>query len=95
MRQLHETLFERHRGNPLLTTRQIGRMPSIPSSNAGATVLTDGTTFVCCAVFEDRRGLSHLWRGPARVNGLDGWEIDPQPTLSPDMDGHPEENLGH
>jgi predicted GH43/DUF377 family glycosyl hydrolase len=42
---------------------------------------------------EDRRGLSHLTaaRSP---NGVDGWVIDPQPTLPADPEHYPEELWG-
>jgi predicted GH43/DUF377 family glycosyl hydrolase len=91
MRQLHEPLFERHRANPLLTAAD---WPYTINTvfNAGATVLPDGTTLLLCRV-EDRRGHSHLCAARSR-NGVDGWQIDPQPTLLPDVQGHPEELWG-
>ncbi|HTS16602.1 MAG TPA: glycosidase [Verrucomicrobiae bacterium] len=91
MRQLHETLFERHRGNPLLTAND---WPYAINTvlNPGATLLPDGTTLLLCRV-EDRRGHSHLCAARSR-NGVDAWEIDAQPTLLPDVDGHPEELWG-
>ncbi|HVM60527.1 MAG TPA: glycosidase [Verrucomicrobiae bacterium] len=91
MRQLHETLFERHRGNPLLTAAD-WPYPINTVFNPGATRLGDGTTLLLCRV-EDRRGHSHLCAARSR-NGIDGWEIDPQPTLVPDVGGHPEEIWG-
>ena len=42
---------------------------------------------------EDRRGLSHLCAARS-VNGVDGWNIDPTPTLMPDPDEYPEELWG-
>jgi predicted GH43/DUF377 family glycosyl hydrolase len=60
--------------------------------NPGATILPDGTTLLLCRV-EDRRGLSHL--SVARsTNGVDGWQIDSQPTLPPDPVNFPEELWG-
>ena len=50
--------------------------------NAGATLLPDGSTLLLCRV-EDRRGLSHL-SAARSTNGVDGWKIDAEPTLSPD-----------
>jgi predicted GH43/DUF377 family glycosyl hydrolase len=91
MRPLHEVLFERHRGNPLLTAAD-WPYPINTVFNAGATVLPDGTTLLLCRV-EDRRGHSHLSAARSR-NGLDGWQIDPQPTLASDVEGHPEEIWG-
>ncbi|MBN1129507.1 MAG: hypothetical protein JXA71_11000 [Chitinispirillaceae bacterium] len=60
--------------------------------NPGATLLSDGTTLLLCRV-EDRRGHSHLCaaRSP---NGVDGWTIDPEPTLLPDPERFPEELWG-
>ena len=60
--------------------------------NPGATRLADGTTLLLCRV-EDRRGLSHLTAARSH-NGVDGWEIDPQPTLAPDPEHYPEEVWG-
>jgi len=91
MRQLHEALFERHRGNPLLTAAD-WPYPINTVFNAGATRLADGTTLLLCRV-EDRRGHSHLCAARSR-NGIDAWEIDPQPTLAPDVERHPEEIWG-
>jgi len=91
MRQLHEALFERHRGNPLLTAAD-WPYPINTVFNAGATRLLDGTTLLLCRV-EDRRGHSHLCAARSR-NGIDSWEIDPQPTLAPDTERHPEEIWG-
>jgi predicted GH43/DUF377 family glycosyl hydrolase len=60
--------------------------------NAGATLLPDGTTLLLCRV-EDRRGLSHLCAVRSR-NGVDGWQIDREPTLMPDAERYPEEIWG-
>jgi len=91
LRQLHEGLLERHRGNPLLTAAD-WPYPINTVFNAGATLLPDGTTLLLCRV-EDRRGHSHLCAARSH-NGIDTWEIDPQPTLVPDQEGHPEEIWG-
>jgi predicted GH43/DUF377 family glycosyl hydrolase len=90
MRPLHESLFERHRGNPLLTAAD-WPYPINTVFNAAATLLPDGQTLLLCRV-EDRRGHSHLSAARSR-NGMDGWVIDPQPTLLPDQN-HPEEIWG-
>ena len=42
---------------------------------------------------EDRRGLSHLCAARS-ANGVDGWQIDPTPTLMADPDQYPEELWG-
>ena len=47
---------------------------------------------IICRV-EDRRGLSHLCAARS-ANGVDGWKIDPAPTLMPDPDQYPEELWG-
>ena len=60
--------------------------------NPGATLLPDGTTLLLCRV-EDRRGLSHLCAARS-ANGVDDWQIDPQPTLLPDPEHYPEELWG-
>lgn len=91
MRELHEALLNRHRGNPLLTAAD-WPYPINTVFNAGATLLPDGTTLLLCRV-EDRRGHSHLCAARSR-NGIDGWEIDPQPTFVPDPEQHPEEIWG-
>jgi predicted GH43/DUF377 family glycosyl hydrolase len=46
---------------------------------------------VCRA--EDRRGHSHLCAARS-ANGVDDWQIDPQPTLMPDPEHFPEEAWG-
>lgn len=87
----HPTLFTRHPANPILTA---DRWPYPVNSvfNAGATLLADGSTLLLCRV-EDRRGLSHLCAARS-ANGVDGWKVDPQPTLFPDAENHPEEIWG-
>jgi len=55
-------------------------------------MLRDGTTLLLCRV-EDRRGLSHLCAARS-ANGIDGWKIDQEPTLSPDPERFPEELWG-
>ncbi len=84
-------LFRRHKLNPILTAAD---WPYQINSvfNAGATLLPDGTTLLLCRV-EDRRGHSHL--SVARsANGIDDWQIDPQPTMLAEPDKHPEELWG-
>jgi predicted GH43/DUF377 family glycosyl hydrolase len=86
----YETLFHRHPGNPILTGKD---WPYSMNSvfNAGATLLPDGSTLLLCRV-EDRRGLSHLCAARSS-NGVDGWQIDREPTLLPSPE-HPEEVWG-
>jgi predicted GH43/DUF377 family glycosyl hydrolase len=84
-------LFRRHAQNPILTAAQ-WPYPVNSVFNAGATLLQDGTTLLLCRV-EDRRGLSHLCAARS-ANGIDGWQIDARPTMTPDPDRHPEELWG-
>ena len=86
-----DALLHRHPANPILTSKDWPyRINSV--FNAGATLLADGSTLLLCRV-EDRRGLSHLSTARS-VNGVDGWDIDPTPTLMPDPNRYPEELWG-
>ncbi len=88
---LHPTLFHRHPDNPILSAEDWPyRCNTV--FNAGATLLDDGTTVLLCRV-EDRRGHSHLCVARSR-NGIDGWNIDAQPTLTPDPENYKEEYWG-
>jgi predicted GH43/DUF377 family glycosyl hydrolase len=87
----YEILFHRHSRNPILTAAD-WPYPVNSVFNAGATRLQDGTTLLLCRV-EDRRGHSHLCAARS-ANGIDGWQIDPQPTLLPDPANYPEEVWG-
>lgn len=91
MNNHHAELFRRHAPNPILT---VGDWPYPANSvfNPGAVLLPDGTTLLLCRV-EDRRGLSHL-SAARSANGVDGWRIDPRPTLQGDPENHPEELWG-
>jgi predicted GH43/DUF377 family glycosyl hydrolase len=86
-----EPLLQRHPSNPILTSKD---WPYAINSvfNAGATLLQDGATLLLCRV-EDRRGLSHFCAARS-ANGVDGWQIDPEPTLMPNPDEYPEELWG-
>jgi predicted GH43/DUF377 family glycosyl hydrolase len=91
LKNQHEVLLERYLHNPILKVSD-WPYPANSVFNPGATRLRDGTTLLLCRV-EDRRGHSHFCaaRSP---NGVDGWQIDPQPTLLPDPEHHPEELWG-
>lgn len=84
-------IIQRYRRNPILTASD---WPYTINSvfNAGATLLADGTTLLLCRV-EDLRGHSHLCAARSK-NGVDEWEVDPEPTLLPDPDNYPEEVWG-
>ncbi len=89
--QLHEVLFHRHPGNPILRPSDWPYAMNT-AFNPGATRLVDGSTLLLCRV-EDRRGISHLCAARSR-NGVDGWQIDPAPTLLSDPSRYPEELWG-
>ena len=91
MNHHHPELLHRHKLNPILTAAD-WPYPINSVFNAGATLLPDGTTLLLCRV-EDRRGLSHLCVARS-ANGIDEWQIDPQPTLFPDAEHYPEELWG-
>lgn len=91
MHNSYKVLFERHPKNPILSASD-WPYPAHSVFNAGVTMLEDGTTLLLCRV-EDRRGISHLTAARSK-NGVDGWEVDPQPTLMPSPDDHPEELWG-
>src|SRR5512142_2519253 len=86
-----EPLLHRHPSNPILSSKD-WPYPVNSVFNPGATLLSDGTTLLLCRV-EDRRGLSHLTAARS-ANGVDGWKVDPHPTLSPDPEHFPEELWG-
>ena len=91
MRNQHPELFRRHKRNPILTAAD-WPYPVNSVFNPGATLLPDGTTLLLCRV-EDRRGHSHLCVARS-ANGVDDWQIDPQPTLLADPEHFPEELWG-
>ena len=91
MNQQHPELFRRHKLNPILTAAD-WPYPAHTVFNPAATLLSDGTTLLLCRV-EDRRGLSHLCAARS-ANGVDNWQIDPQPTFLPDPEHYPEELWG-
>jgi len=85
------SLFRRHEKNPILA---VSDWPYVANAvfNPGVTQLPDGTTLLLCRV-EDLRGHSHLCVARSK-NGVDGWQIDPNPTLPSDPENHPEELWG-
>jgi predicted GH43/DUF377 family glycosyl hydrolase len=91
MNHLLPELFRRHKLNPILTATD-WPYPINSVFNAGATLLPDGTTLLLCRA-EDRRGHSHLTVARS-ANGVDGWEIDPKPTMPADPENYPEELWG-
>jgi predicted GH43/DUF377 family glycosyl hydrolase len=83
-------LFARYAGNPILSAADIPYRANTVF-NAGAAAI-DGETILLLRV-EDLRGISHLTvaRGD---DGRTGWRVDPEPTVMPDPDHHPEEVWG-
>ncbi|MBI5488871.1 MAG: glycosidase [Deltaproteobacteria bacterium] len=88
---VQDQLLVRHPANPILT-REAWPYPVNTVFNPGAVRLADGSTLLLCRV-EDLRGHSHLCAARSE-NGVDGWRIDPNPTLAPAVDTHPEEVWG-
>jgi len=91
MSNQHPKLLHRHKLNPILTAEN-WPYPVNSVFNPGAILLADGTTLLLCRV-EDRRGHSHLCAARS-ANGVDGWQIDPEPTLPADPEHFPEELWG-
>ena len=88
---LFPELFRRHKLNPILTAAD-WPYPINSVFNPAATLMPDGTTLLLCRC-EDRRGLSHLCAARS-ANGIDDWQIDPQPTMPADPENYPEELWG-
>jgi predicted GH43/DUF377 family glycosyl hydrolase len=84
-------LFTRFGQNPILS-REHWPYPINSVFNAGAARLADGDTLLLCRV-EDRRGLSHLCAARS-ANGVDGWRIDPEPTMPANPREYAEEIWG-
>jgi predicted GH43/DUF377 family glycosyl hydrolase len=87
----YDVLFQRHEKNPILTAGD-WPYPVHTVFNPAAVRLADGTTLLLCRV-EDRTGHSHLCAARS-ANGIDGWVVDPEPTLRPDPAHYPEELWG-
>ena len=83
-------LFRRYEGNPILRPEEWPYPVNAVFNPAAA--LVDGETVLLVRV-EDRSGKSHLTAARSR-DGLTGWRVDPEPTLLPDPENHPEEIWG-
>ena len=90
MSKASSELFHRHPGNPLISAYDLP-YPANTIFNAGV-IQVDADTILLMRV-EDRRGISHLTVARSR-DGIGDWRIDPQPTLQPSPDTHPEELWG-
>ncbi|AKB28761.1 hypothetical protein MSSIT_2042 [Methanosarcina siciliae T4/M] len=86
----HGELFVRHKKNPILTVEDWPYQANSVFNPAAAMV--EGKTLLMVRV-EDHRGFSHFTVAKSN-NGIDGWEIDPEPTLTPDAINYPEEIYG-
>ncbi len=84
-------LLRRYSKNPILTAAD-WPYPAHSVFNPGATTLSDGTTLLLCRV-EDFRGHSHLCAARS-ANGIDGFEIDREPTMPANPLRDPEELWG-
>ena len=87
----YSELIHRHPDNPILTAKN-WPYPANTVFNPAATRMQDGTTLLLCRV-EDMRGHSHLTAARSK-NGVDGWIIDKEPTLTPEPKEYPEEVWG-
>lgn len=82
-------LFERHGGNPILTSGDWPYPANAVFNPAAA--LVDGETVLLARV-EDMRGISHLTVARS-ANGFDDWHVDDEPLLAP-ADGVESEQWG-
>lgn len=76
---IRRELFDRHPGNPILTSSDWPYPANAVFNPAAA--LVDGETVLLVRV-EDLRGISHLTVARS-ANGLDGWRVDGEPLLAP------------
>lgn len=83
-------LLTRYEHNPILSARDWPY--KVNAVFNAAAVEIQGQVLLLVRV-EDFRGISHLTVARS-ANGVSGWHIDPQPTLSPDPENHPEEIWG-
>ena len=83
-------LFARYVGNPILSAADIPYRATTVFNAAAAAI--DGESILLLRV-EDLRGISHLTVARSD-DGRTGWRVDPEPTLMPDPDHHPEEVWG-
>ena len=83
-------LFARYVGNPILSAADIPYRANTVFNAAAAAI--DGESILLMRV-EDLRGISHLTVARSD-DGRTGWHVDPEPTLMPDADHHPEEVWG-
>lgn len=85
-----ETLFTRFSGNPIIVAEALP-YPANTVFNPAAAELNGETVLVLRV--EDRRGISHLAVARSE-DGRGGWRFDPDPSLRPAPERHPEEVWG-
>jgi predicted GH43/DUF377 family glycosyl hydrolase len=83
-------LFQRHPKNPILTSKDWPYPVNSVFNPAAAMV--EGEVALLARV-EEKTGLSHLCVARS-ANGIDGWRIEPTPSLLPSPHTHPEEMWG-
>ena len=86
----HGELFQRHKKSPILTAEDWPYQ--VHSVFNPAAAIVDSITLLLVCV-EDHMGFSHFTVARSK-NGIDGWEIDNQPTFAPDPINYPEEIYG-
>jgi predicted GH43/DUF377 family glycosyl hydrolase len=79
-----ETVFARHRNNPILTSEHFSGKVNVAFNPSAALV---GDTTVLLVRVEDRRGLSHL-HAARSADGFTDWQIAPAPAMSPNEQDH-------
>lgn len=90
VRALGHELFTRHPDNPILSVQD---WPYPANSVFNAATAEVGGRILLLARVEDFRGISHLTVARSD-NGVDKWEIGPQPAIKPDSENYPEELWG-
>jgi len=87
---LRVKLFTRDANNPILTAKD---WPYEVHSVFNAAVARCKDETILLARCEDYRGISHLTVARSK-NGVDGWKIDPSPTILPEPEKFKEELWG-
>lgn len=83
-------LFRRYEQNPIITAENLP-YPANSVFNPGATLIGEETLLLMRV--EDRQGISHLTVARSR-DGITDWEIESQPTFTPNPEQYPEEVWG-
>ncbi|MFH1716782.1 MAG: glycosidase [Planctomycetota bacterium] len=86
----HNGLFQRYTHNPILSVRD---WPYRANSVFNAAAVEVDGKIILLARVEDFRGMSHLTAARSD-DGINGWQIDNEPTFKPEPETHPEEIWG-